>query len=59
MKGEIWDSIRIKEEIGLILKSELHGLLSDEKINELIFKCDDDMSAMEFFLQKYKYHQRN
>jgi hypothetical protein len=57
MKGEIWDSNRIKGEIGLILKSELYGLLSDEKINELIYKCDDDMSAMEFFLQKYKYHQ--
>jgi hypothetical protein len=59
MKGEIWESNRIKDEIRLILKSELHGLLSDEKINELIFNCDDDMSAMTFFSSKVQVSSRN
>jgi hypothetical protein len=56
MKGEVWKEERILKDIRDTLIHELDGIVSVQKVNELILECGDDLSTMEFILQKYKYH---
>lgn len=55
MKTDYWEIEEIEKNIATILKTELKDIISENEINEIIYKCGSDMSLMEKFVAKYAF----
>lgn len=55
MKTDYWEIEEIEKNVATIIKSELTGIISENKINEIIQKCGSDMSLMERFVAQYAF----